>query len=357
MAINRRTFIQSLAIAGSGLMPLPAALASTSEKPGNIIGSCRLTGDSYGVSCINLAGELQWQLPIPARGHAVSLHPTLALGVVVARRPERFIVLFDTNTGTTLQTFEVDEQLKLNGHAVWHNNELIVSGSDRASSQMRLLGFQLDSNGRNLSLKTSHSFDLLGPHQMVLDGENLWIAIGGLHTRGREVLNKETLQSSLVQLDAQTRTLKLKVDAPVANLSLRHLSVSRAGEVFIAGQYQLAIEHAPALLFKLIDDTLKPFDMPANFWPKVDGYIGSIACTESTVVATSPRGHWLGEFDQQTLALQQQLLSRDICAVTDSAIGPIAGTGTGHVHTPEGRIRSSVRWDNHFSYQPKRDWG
>ncbi|TCS43100.1 DUF1513 domain-containing protein [Reinekea marinisedimentorum] len=356
MAINRRTFIQGLAIAGTGFLPLTRAMASESEKGGYIIGACRLTGDSYGVSCINLAGELQWQLPLPARGHEVALHPNLPIGVAVARRPERFIVLFDSNNGELLQTIELEEQLKLNGHSVWLNNELILSGSDRASSEMRLLAFQLDTNSRRLSRTMTHHYDLLGPHQMVLDGENLWLAIGGLHTDGRKVLNKETLQSSLVLVDAQTRQLKLKVDAPVPNLSLRHLSVSNSAEVYIAGQYQLATENAPALLFKLAGDQLIPFSMPDSFWPKVDGYIGSIACTESTVVATSPRGHWLGEFDQQTLELKNQLLSRDICAVTDSGIGPIAGTGTGYIHTPEGRIRSSVRWDNHFTFKAKTNW-
>jgi hypothetical protein len=350
MAINRRTFIQTLALYSSGVLSIPASHATTQTSGDSIIGACRLSGENYGVSCINLLGDIVWQLPIPARGHEVALHPNLPVGVAIARRPERFMVLFNSLTGQKLQTLEVTERLKLNGHAVWRGRELIVSGSDRATSSMQLISLVLSDNNTELTNQSITELNLIGPHQMVLHDDQLWIAAGGLITRGREVINKENVQSALALVNADSKKLEARFSSPDNSLSLRHLSLSPGGEVFISGQYQLNSDQSPALLFKLENSTLKPFAMPDDFWPKIDGYIGSIACTENTVVATSPRGHWLGEFDQQTLKLRHQMLSRDICAVTDSPIGPIAGTGTGHIHLQDSRIRTTVRWDNHFSY-------
>lgn len=350
MAIKRRTFLQTLALGSCGLMSFSPYSAANIVEGGTIIGACRVSAQDYGIACINLQGEVLWQQPLPARGHEIALHPSLPIGVAVARRPERFLFMFNSQTGEEITTVFVDQDIKLNGHAVWNNDELIVSASDKLESNMRLMSFQWDNALQTLSYQGESVFDFLGPHQMVLNQGSLWIAIGGLKTSGRDVLNKQNVESSLIQLNANTKSLLAKYDAPEAGVSLRHLSISETGDLFIAGQYQLDVKKSPALLFKLEGDSLKPFNIEPEFWSRINGYVGSIACSGSSVIASSPRGHWLGEFDQQTLELKHQLLSRDVCALVDTPIGAIAGTGAGYVHTNSSRIPTSIRWDNHFSF-------
>ncbi|TXR52068.1 DUF1513 domain-containing protein [Reinekea thalattae] len=353
MRLQRRSFIQALALSSVGLMPL--ARATTNQQPssfGSVIGTCRLDQDHYGVSSVDLTGRVEWQFPLPARGHEVALHPSRAIGVAIARRPERYLVMFNALSGEVLTQYDVEPSLKLNGHAVWHGDNLIVSGSDTAESTMQLLRFAFNNSANQLSLVEQRGYELLGPHQMVLKNNTLWVAIGGLKTAGREVLNKQSVESGLASISPDNLELINYVSSPEASVSLRHLCASNQGDIYIAGQYQLDVSQSPALLFKLNNNQLTPFQIEPDFWPRVKGYIGSIACTDTSIVATSPRGHWLGEFDMNTLSLQEQLLSMDICALANSPVGPIAGTGTGNLHLAEQRINSHVRWDNHFSYRP-----
>ncbi len=344
MAINRRTVLKALA-AGSVCQWTPAAFAQQPTEL--IIGACRLAENQYALSAVDLNGRLQWQLPIPARGHDVAVHDTQKIGVAIARRPGQFLVLFDTQSGKQWQSFQVDDQLKLNGHAVWVGNELIVSGADRLTSQMILLRYTLKDN--RLHLVDQHRFDHFGPHQMVRFENAIYVAVGGLKTDEREVTNADDFQSSVLQLHATTLQTITHYPAITNYVSLRHLTVDQTGQVFIAGQTQQQPQDSECLLFAIRDGALQPFAAPETLWAQLNGYLGSIQMINGNVVTTSPRSNWLGQFDPQTLALSDQFFTHDICALAQSSQGLVAGTGTGKMIIGEQAINSHIIWDNHFT--------
>jgi len=348
MAINRRELIKALS-AGT----VTAISSTVWSMPVNsnanelIIGACRLNQTQFAVSACDLSGRLKWQLPLPGRAHDCAIHAHDRVGVVIARRPGRFITLFNIETGKLLQQFNVNEDTKLNGHACWLGNRLIVSASDKNSSQMRLLCFKLVRN--QLTLAQTKSYNFLGPHQLVLNKGSLWVAIGGLQTNGRDTINKDSFESALIKLSADDLTVKNVYPSPVHNVSLRHLSVSDAGEVYIAGQNQQADKNSECLLFALRNEKLTPIQIEDALWNQIKGYIGSIVTINDSIVVTSPRAHWMGWFNKQTLRFEKQYLTQDICALASTHSGLIAGTGTGRLYINGELMNSHVIWDNHFA--------
>ena len=343
MAIDRRTFLQYSAFVSSFAFA-PRSFATLDTE--FILGTCRLSEDQYGISKVNLDGELQWQLALPARGHDIVVHPSGSIAVAIARRPGQFIVVFDIDSGKTLKTVEVPKTLKLNGHAVWDDDRLIVSASDRETSQMILLEYRLSSS--LLIQIRQKTYDYYGPHELLLINHEIVVAVGGLKTDGRSVLNKHKFESLILKLDANTLSPNSVITFPTHHVSFRHLSADANGNLYIAGQYQLESDDSEPLLFVWHNEMLAPVNAPATLWKQLKGYIGSIKVINDRFVVTSPRAHWLGVFNCQTLTLDHQLLSNDICALAQSGDRMIAGSGTGKLWIDQHAVQSSVAWDNHF---------
>ena len=342
MAIKRRELLAFFTAAG-----LCAALPVRAQETADlVIGACRLNADHFGLTAIDYSGHIHWQSPLPGRGHDVALHPSQTLGVIVARRPGRWLQLFDTRTGQTLQQITAGVDITLNGHALWYGNQLFVVASGKNDSTMRLLRFTLAK--QRLELQQTQSFPYIGPHELIRYDNRVHIAIGGLHTRGREVLNKMHFTSGLLTLDADNWQTQHFIASPAVHVSLRHLAANQAGQLFIAGQYQLAAQDSEPLLYAVAKNRLIPFLAEQNLWARLKGYLGSIATVDDQVIVTSPRAHWLGRFSARQRRLQHQLLSHDICALALSGQRVIAGTGTGKLWLGEQRVHSGVIWDNHF---------
>ena len=211
---------------------------------------------------------------------------------------------------------------------------------------MRLLRFKFI--GGALELMDEHNYDYYGPHQLERFGNNIYVAIGGLKTNERDVTNKEDFESLILKLEATTLRKLKAYPATTKHVSLRHLAIDQTGQVYVAGQYQLAVDQSETLLFRLDNNALQPFNAPADLWPKLKGYLGSIRCINEKVIVTSPRAHWLGIFNSNTLTLEDQLFAHDICALANSPKGIVAGTGTGKLLIGDNMMNSHVIWDNHF---------
>ncbi|WP_411744168.1 DUF1513 domain-containing protein [Reinekea sp.] len=346
MAINRRKFLGNVSALTLANLFLPKSLANLpTANSEHIIGTSRLDEQHFTVSSIDLDGRLNWQLLLPSRGHDVCCHDNKPIAAVIARRPDRYIILFDPVTGVALQELTVDANLKLNGHACWVGDKLIVTASDRVSSKMCLLVYSLHDS--LLELTTIKHFEYFGPHEIISANSEIWVAVGGLKTQGRDVTNKQTLESFLLRLTTQLDIIE-EHPAPFASVSLRHLAIDDQNQVFIAGQFQLDPNDSPPLLYALRNKQLLPFETEPALWSQVNGYIGSIICVENNVVASSPRSHWLGWFDSNTLTQQKSFMSADVCALANTNQGLVAGAGTGRLYMQGRLISSKVRWDNHF---------
>ncbi|MBU2864159.1 DUF1513 domain-containing protein [Reinekea forsetii] len=346
--ISRRAFLrQGSALALAAPLKSLAFANATTNTDELIIGASRLGSDHFAISAVNLDGALQWQLPLPGRGHDIALHPNLDIGIAIARRPGSYLQLFSSRTGQDLGLVRAGNQLKLNGHACWVNNKLIVSASHRVSSQMCLLSYELTEN--QLVEVGQQFFDYIGPHEIAFAANAVWVAVGGLKTKGREVTNKNSLTSCVLQLSPNNLKVEKVFPAPFAGLSLRHLAFSEHETLYVAGQYQLDPNNSPPLLFALKNETLTPLKAPPSLWAQLKGYIGSVGVSEGMIVATSPRAHWLGWFAEHNFELTDQFLLPDVCALAATSQGLFAGSGTGRVYNQGDVIPSKIRWDNHFS--------
>ncbi|EAR09033.1 DUF1513 domain-containing protein [Reinekea blandensis] len=346
MAINRRQFIQ--ASVGTTLCTALPGLQAAETDPTLLIGASRLDTDHYAVSAISTDGRLHWQLPLPDRGHDVVVHPDNGLGVAIARRPGHYLVLFDVSTGQLLQQLAVDPAIHLNGHAAWIGNRLVVSASDAHNSQTRLQIYTL--NERQLARTGERPFDYLGPHEIVFKQGQLVLAIGGLKTEGRTVLNRDTIQSGVLVLNPNTLAIEAAYWPDTHFVSWRHLTVDNTGQILVAGQNQALDEPSEPLLLSIRNNTMTPFQVPNLLWDRLQGYIGSIHACGARILASSPRAHWLGVFDRSSLSMTTQVLQHDLCALTSIEQQAFAASGTGQLwRDTEPSIQTRIIWDNHLT--------
>lgn len=347
MAIDRRGFLHSLTAASITALFPTVTLAQHSSAQ-RIIGACRISENTYGLSSVDLTGKLLWQLSLPARAHDTVIHSDGVIGTVIARRPGNFITLFNVADGTEYQSLRMPDEIKLNGHAIWLNDELVVTASDRFSSEMRLLRFSFNNLTRQLQLTDTISFPFFGAHEIIKVDNHVIVAVGGLKTQGRVVTNKEHFESLVISLHPATLQIENLYSSPVAGVSLRHLSAD-GRDIYIAGQYQGSPTTSETLLFKIQGTELVAFSAEKQFWSSIHGYVGSILATEDHIIATSPRAHWIGWFNKNSLTLATQYLTQDVCALVNTEQGIFAGTGTGRLYHAGKLMPSGVIWDNHFT--------
>ena len=95
----------------AGLTAATAALAlqagAARAAPGPIWLGCRSDpeiGDQ--IAAFDGSGAVRMALPLPARGHAMALHPGRDEAVVFARRPGSFAVVFAPERGLAIRRFD-----------------------------------------------------------------------------------------------------------------------------------------------------------------------------------------------------------------------------------------------------------
>ena len=346
MAINRRQFIQ--AGIGTTLFSALPGLQAAESDPALLLGASRLEADHYAVSAISTDGRLHWQLPLPDRGHDVAVNADHGLGVAIARRPGHYLLLFDVRSGQLVQQQAVDPAIHLNGHAAWIGDRLIVSASDANTSRTHLQIYTLSK--RQLTLTDEQSYDFLGPHEIIFVQGRLILAVGGLHTEGRTVLNRDAIHSGVVELNPSTLTIETAYWPESRFVSWRHLAVDSSGQILVAGQSQAVDAPSEPLLLSIRDNSMIPFQAPATLWNRLQGYIGSIHACGARILASSPRAHWLGVFEQTSLALTTQILQHDLCALTSIKQQAFAASGTGQLwRDTQPSIQTRIIWDNHLT--------
>ncbi len=354
--MQRRHFLTSLAAAtalprlGWADVGSPAFLAAARDPSGG-----------HALFGLTAAGAPLFQLPLPARGHAATAHPTRPEAVAFARRPGVFALVIDCTSGAVLARLTPPEGRQFNGHgaysadgSVLYTSEVVAEGSagrvglwDAARGYLRLGEFA--SNG-------------IGPHDLrrLPGSEMLVVANGGIQTdpSDRTPLNLTEMRPNLSYLSPEGALLDMVELPDLAQNSIRHLAVRADGLVAFAMQWQGDLAEAVPLL------GLHRRGAAVQLCPPVEtealamqGYAGSIAfCASGAEVAiTSPRGGRVQAYDAEGLEIWS-LARADVCG-----LGPDLGTGTGFVVTDgagliasvaKGRLaplaRADVAWDNHL---------
>jgi uncharacterized protein len=308
-------------------------------------------------------------VPLPARGHAVALHPLRREAVIFGRRPGRFALAVDLRTGTVLAELANEPDRRFNGHGAFSADGalLFATESDHAAGIGVVGVYDAADRYRPLGAFPSGGLD---PHEIRLlaDGRTLVLANGGILT-DPEVegvkLNLDRMQSSLAYIDARAGTLLREARLPPSlhQLSLRHLALARAG-VVVAMQY----EGAPSDLVPLVavdseGSGLVPLVLPETGVRRLKNYCGSAAVDSSKryMAVSSPRGSTIAFWDLEEGRLAGLADLPDGCGLAPcgGAGAFLATSGLGEVvrldavdgsTTPAAAgLDPTDHWDNHLA--------
>ncbi|GAA3545207.1 DUF1513 domain-containing protein [Zobellella aerophila] len=358
--MQRRRFLQGLSAAGV-LYSLGLAGCALPRTQGSYLIGGGLSGQGrFVVQSMTLDGQLRYRFALPARGHGMAVHPSRPLAVCHGRRPGTFISLFNHHSGKQLHTRPADQNRHYYGHGVFSGDGRLLyttEGVDRSSEG--IIGvYELEQE--RLTKVAEYSGFGIGPHEVRLmpGGRELVIGVGGVHTRGREPLNLETMRPSLSYIDATTGELTERVGLPDRHLSIRHLAVSTDGQVYCGQQYRGSPDDYPPLVAShRRGQPLTRLGGGALQWARFNHYIASIAVTDSLVAATSPVGNCYGLWRRDDGELIHIKPLPDASGA--SALGQQVWLGSGqgslrHITASpagihEGTIYSAHQWDNHWA--------
>lgn len=329
---------------------------------GALFVGCRIEGDGFAVSAVDGRGKLRWSLPLPDRGHSVTFHPTRPLGVVFARRPGRFAVVFDHDAGTVVRRIDAAPDRHFYGHGTFtaDGRFLLTSENAYATGEGRL-GVRDAADGfRQVGELASHG---VGPHDVRLmpDGKTLAVANGGIRTHpdvDRRKLNLADMAPSLGFLDTETGRLleDFALPADLHQLSIRHLDVTADGRVGVAMQYQGPADHAVPLVALCDGAGLRPFPASTALSRELRHYTGSAAFDTAGrhLAVSGPRGNLVTIWDSRDGRLTARLDVPDGCGVAAAGDGFVLTAGDGRVRrwSPQAGLTALETtgggWDNHL---------
>lgn len=291
--------------------------------------------------------QVQAQLDVPTRAHGLWREST-GTWLAVARRPGDWLLRWQTN-GTALQWAWSEPQRALNGHvlASADGTTLYTTETDLESG-MGLIGVRDALTLEKRSEWSTHGKD---PHELVW-GPNgdLFVANGGIASlpeSGRRKMALDSMDSSLVQINAGSGQLQRQWRLPDQRLSIRHLAWN--GDLLgiaLQAEYNDAAERANAPVLAVLNGNALHAIVP----PKpMAGYGGDIAACGGGFAVSCPRANsvafWRFDVGWQT---SQQL--DEACALAETAQGTMAG-GSSAAMLGQGTAKVTVtglRLDNHW---------
>ncbi len=354
--IDRR----SLLLAAS-VLPLLAARARGSQAAF----FAATTRPDHGQPRLLILGEdaiLLKSFDLPGRGHGTAWSPQRREGILFARRPGRWALLFDLESSAPARLLEAAPGRHFYGHGCFSPDGSLLYASENdyeaargvvgvydAVAGYRRLG-EFDSGG-------------VGPHDLLALGEDrLIVANGGIETHpdyGRAKLNLDSMAPnvSVIRRRDGRVTDCHRLPRAFRHLSLRHLALDPDGRVWFAAQHEGPGYEAPPLVGWLAPKAgLRFAAAPDEGWRGLGGYSASIVSWKNQIAVTAPRGDRLllwragdGAF------LRAVRLSEPYALAALSAGLMVAGKGGelwrgGHpLFAPSGRFDA---WDNHALMLP-----
>ncbi|MBA4502942.1 DUF1513 domain-containing protein [Marinobacterium marinum] len=363
METDRRRFLGLLA--ASLTLPVTGVLANdrTDER---ILISAASDRHQHWLLVTDIEGQTRLRHPLPGRAHHVERHPHQPWAAAVARRPGTFIDVVDYETGQLVKHIEAGEGHHFYGHALFtpDGRWLVSTENDLASGQGQISIRDADHHFAVVSRLPSHG---IGPHELLLSGNEVIVANGGILTRNREKLNLNTMAPSLAYIDLTSGTLLEQVGMSSDNhqLSIRHMDLNAAGTVAIALQSQGPLsDNRPLVALHRRGQPLKLLKAPEPINGQMKQYAGSARIDRSGKIAaiSAPRGNLITFWDIERDTFITAMRCRDGCglAATDRNGEFLVSSGIGQVYRmqpynnlrerlPLGPIASRLAWDNHLN--------
>lgn len=242
------------------------------------------------------SGQLQ-SCAVPMRGHAV-LPLANDTALLFGRRPafECAVVMFTEDQNTPIHA---TAGRHFNGHGCLSANGDVLFTTENAYDEKRgVLGIRDSQTFQHLGEYDTFGLD---PHdvQLMPDGKTLVVANGGIEQHpdfGRRKLNLDTMQPSLVYLDAQTGKKLAEYRLPDRHLSIRHLIATADGSVGVALQYEgdLYRQQPTSLVaWQPSGGELQLLDISTADVALFNGYMADLAYDpqQQILAVSSPRGN------------------------------------------------------------------
>ncbi|MFL2659855.1 MAG: DUF1513 domain-containing protein [Alphaproteobacteria bacterium] len=250
--------------------------------------------DEFFVSAFDGDGNEKFKHKLPARGHGLAVSPDAKKCAIFARRPGNFIYLLNSQKGLIEAVIKSKKNRVLYGHGEFSpsGNYLLSTEKDMETGLGVVSIRDLKDNYKVINQYDNFG---IGPHEMAFmpDGKTIVIAVGGIQTKGRKKTNLDTMESSLVYIDIQSGKIidKFTLEKKYFQLSIRHLSVSKKGQVGAVMQYQNNDKYMPLVLTHDGESVLKPLSTTDDICKKMNNYCGSV-CYDNTgtyLATSSPR--------------------------------------------------------------------
>lgn len=296
MSMNRRRFMVSAA----GLS-LCAALPMVAKNNGNVhyISARSDMNGRHFISSFDDRGELWFSVLLPGRGHAVAVSPVGKEVVAVARRPGRYLIVMDAETGEVLHRLESRTDRHLYGHGIFSpDGRWFYTPENDFANGKGVIGVR-DAQQGYRQIRELSSYDA-GPHELAMlsDGLTLVVANGGIQTHpdtGRAKLNLESMKPSLAYIDGHSGELLEQqfLSDKLHKNSIRHLTVAPDDQVCCVMQYQgKRTEQPPLIGLHRRGEAIHLLRAPVDIQKRMRNYCGS-ACVDQpgkVYAVSSPRG-------------------------------------------------------------------
>jgi hypothetical protein len=361
MTINRRQFMLGASQAALAAWFLPAC---TTQKPEQwLVSTCNDKQGQSMAAAINSQGKIVNTINLPARGHdSLALPQKPGHALVFGRRPNRFALEIDFINGKIVSNFHSQPDSHFYGHGVLSKDGQSLYTTENHYDKKR--GLIVVRDTRNYQVIDRFDSGGVGPHELALlpDGKTLVIANGGIEThpnRPRKKLNLPTMQPNLAYLDITSGKV-LSSYAPADNqLSLRHLTVSPEGEVFVGAQYQGRKSAIQPLIFSHRgENTLQPFSASHSQWQNMQQYTASLLVKDGLLCVSCPRGAHLSFWDTATRTFIGKKDISDVSGLASSDGKVIASSGKGLIQKLDGthpilgpvdNNSLALKFDNHMT--------
>ena len=360
---SRRQFLQTGSAAlFSSLLPATGwPLPADSDLP-RAVSAARLPGGDHGASGINPQGNRLWQLPLPERCHGGCFTPARDRVLVFERRPGWQFHVIRSAEGTLERSIQAEDGEHFYGHGVFSpDGRYLYATINRYQHAEGVIGVF----DREQAFRRVDTFPLagIGPHEVRLhpDGETLVIALGGIETHPdyeRIKLNLDTMAPALVLMDRRSGDIRARFQPSHHQLSLRHLDVTPAGEIYAGYQFQGPSHQTQPLVTRYRKGTFTEINFGDELVPQLNQYIASVAAhpQDGTVAVTAPKGGLAVVFRGTTGEILQTPAIADCAGVLPLAGGGfLVSSGRGGLYRisadeadAHAVASTDLWWDNHF---------
>lgn len=351
---QRRAFLQAAGL-GFAVSLLPRGLQALERSELVFASAVQTASGGYGAVLLGERGDVITTIDLPERGHDITISREAGRGVVFARQPGTFAVVFDPAGREAPVTLTSVEGRHFFGHGVFSpDGRLLYATESDFEAAQGVIGIYDATDGyRRLGEFPTYG---TGPHEMLLmpDGVHFVVANGGIETHpdfGRAELNLETMDPSVVFIDRCDGRLvgQLRLPSGLHQLSIRHMAIDGQGRVWFGCQFKGAPSERPQLVgYATLDGVIELVELPPETLGDLRNYVGSVAASaDGTLVGvSSPEGNLLVAIDVEGRRPVVVETLRSGCGLAADGTGFVATSGEGEMVG----LASTERASRHFPF-------